>query len=435
VENLIKALKIVWQLQTLQQELKNSKYPSANKFLPATGIIFVSASIPDERRRLTVLSRTLKALGGVKKIKEAFAPAERISHLSLEQRCERAALSTKHGGGFLKFDLAGFETTCRFSHTDNQTLHPYVILEIPRNSFGSSLTGDPMRVELFAAEWGHLCESQEAELAYFSEGFPHEDQRVQSFVDALENDDLQEIVGSNWRTYLSLALAVRWQQQGHPRMSRTELLPSGAYIFSSGRGYNPVLGDANAETFLHADFLRAQIQLHPEIKGHERLLSLINQEVQTLQAIEAQPAEERYYENSHANVAAQDQARRNLFQVRATWACALQSRDLVGVAQVWTGGDPPRTLEFPVVADGGRTWLLPTLLHPFDLNDEAWNDAEAGLKARVRSLLATSRQNLIAGEPPRLLVYFWRGVTPEVREALLAMGADVEVADHLPVFV
>ncbi|HLG65446.1 MAG TPA: hypothetical protein VKY19_26185 [Ktedonosporobacter sp.] len=33
VENLIKALKIVWQLQTLQQELQNSKYPNANHFL------------------------------------------------------------------------------------------------------------------------------------------------------------------------------------------------------------------------------------------------------------------------------------------------------------------------------------------------------------------------------------------------------------------
>src|SRR5579883_2319790 len=114
----------------------------------ATGMAFFPDSLSNEQWQLQILHRTLEALGGIGQVKEVVAPTERISHLSLEQQCERAALNTKYGGGCVKFDIAGFETTCRFSHPGTSIHLPHMILEMPRNSFGSRLTGDPMRARI-----------------------------------------------------------------------------------------------------------------------------------------------------------------------------------------------------------------------------------------------------------------------------------------------
>ena len=259
----------------------------------ATGITFIPISTSNEQWRLTVLHRTLEAVGGVQKIKEVDVASEKTAHLSLEQRCERVALGTNYGFSYLVFDIAGFKTTFRFSRPNSQIPVPYIILEIPRGSF-VDFVGDPMRVEVFAAEWVRLCEMQEAELAYFSEGTSNEEViRLQPLFAAYQENNLNEIAGSSWRTYLSPSLTTRWQGQLKQRGgSRLEMLPSGAAVFSSGRGYNPIMGNANDETFLQAEFLITQIQRHPEIEGAQKLLRLIEQEVEKLHAIDAQDIED-----------------------------------------------------------------------------------------------------------------------------------------------
>ncbi len=402
----------------------------------ATGITFIPISTSNEQWRLTVLHRTLEALGGVQKIKEAVVAYERTAHLPLEQRCERVALGPGYSSSYLVFDLAGFKTTFQFSRPNSPLPVPYVTLEIPRGSFASDLVGDPMRVEVFAAEWVRLCEMQGAELAYFSEGFSTiEEERLQTFFAALQENNLSTIANSNWRTYLSPSLMDRWQEQlKQPGRYRMERLPSGAAVCSSGRGYNPVMGDANSETFLQAEFLSTQIQRHPEIEGAQKLLRLIEQEVEKLHAIEAQDIEdieddELYHERFHENMQVEDLARARMFQIRATWTYALQSSGLVGVVQDVQGEDG-ETIEVPVIEDEGRTWIYPTLLYPFEVQDEEWSDPHEGLEIQVFTLLNAAQQNIISGEPPRVVVFFWRGVTQEVREQLEAMGARVEVSPN-----
>ncbi|MBV9617470.1 MAG: hypothetical protein JO031_18610 [Ktedonobacteraceae bacterium] len=166
------------------------------------------------------------------------------------------------------------------------------------------------------------------------------------------------------------------------------------------------------------------------------MLDLLRQEEQLLQAIEDQSTEIRYHENSYTNRMILDQARIQLDQVRATWACALRQTGLVGVAQTMVSQERQGTTEqvlVPIVADQGRSWIIATLLFPFDLDDPAWNAPQSGLEALVWSLLIAAEHQQRRGETPHVLVYFWRGVSEQVHEALLAMGAGVEVADHLPV--
>ena len=105
----------------------------------------------------------------------------------------------------------------------------------------------------------------------------------------------------------------------------------------------------------------------------------------------------------------------------------MQSSGLIGVVQEVQGEDG-ETIEVPVLADEGRTWVYPTLLYPFEVQDEQWSDPNEGLEIQIFTLLKAAQHHTIAGKPPMVVVFFWRGVTQEVRDQLEAMGARVEVS-------
>ncbi len=398
----------------------------------STGYTFFRVSEPDERWRITMLHRTLEALGGSQQIKKAFAKAEDTTTLSLEQVCERAALSKR--GGYLTFDLAGFRTDLEFPRENSPAPFYYLTWEVPTGAF-LQVQGDPMRVEIFGEAWTRLCDAQGAEVAFFPDGIRDSEVFIPDYLSALQQNNLHELVGPGyWRTYFSQAAADRWHNQLiETWKDQSEILPSGALILYAGRGYNPEWGDWDA--LLNARFLIKQIESHTEVPGSERLLEILHREEQQLQAIEDQPTELRYHENTSINRAVLKQARIQLDYVRATWACALQQTGLVGVEQSVTSKEYDGTTEqvlVPIVADQGRTWVIATLLHPFHLDEPAWNDLQTGLEAQVWRLLIAAEHHLSLGESPRVVVYFWRGVSEQVRETLLAMGVSVEVADHLP---
>jgi hypothetical protein len=403
------------------------------------GHTFISVSEPGEKWRVATLHRTLEALGGIQHIKKAYAYTERDTSLSTEQMCDRITRNPE--GGELLFDLAGIETTLwfpNFRHLSRFPLLPqghiqYIELGVAKYDFGEP-PGDPMRIELFAQQWAHLCEAQEAIAAIFTMGTLDEDVYIPEFVAALQTYDLEALApGRNWRTYLAPTIAKRWEQAlEESGIDRIEVLPSGGLVLTSEllRGYNPVSG--NTDLIPNAQFLLEQIALHREIAGAEHLLALLSQQATKLQEIENQQAKTWSRENSLM----EEQIRTQLHHIRATWACALQSPGLIGVAQtvpLESVGEASETIAVPVIAHHGHTWLYPTLSYPFDLHDPAWNAPQHGLENRIWHLLDAAQHNPIAGAPPRIIVYFWRNVSPQVHHALTQMGATVEIADHLPI--
>ncbi len=404
---------------------------------PSTGYTFIRVSDTGEQWRLTALQKTLNILGGFGCIKEAFAAAEDTEHLPLAQVCERAALSAR--GGYIKFDLAGFGTTLDFPPTKFANVQPhvrYLTVEVPKRAF-TELAGDPMRVELFAAAWARLCDAQQAEIAYFSEAIANSESFVAEDVQAVEQENLDELVNTTayWRTYLSPAVVERWYTRIKPhRLKRLQRLPSGAFVLAAGLGSNPQLGDLDAP--LHMRFLIDNIEAHSAIPGAERLRNTLRQDLYQYEEIEKQSVEVRYHEKSHENHLIFQQIRADLDAIRAVWAYARRSEGVVGVEQeiaYEVGDGKTEQIQVSVVTNGGRTWVLPTLLYPFTLNEKAWNDEQEGLEIRVLYLLEAAEHYARGGEKPRLFVYFWRDVSQEVHDALRAMGVDVEVADALPI--
>jgi hypothetical protein len=418
----------------------------------ATGYTFFRVAESDEQWRLTVLHRILEALGGLQRIKEAVIFHEDTSKLSLEQKCERVALNQR--GGLLKFDLAGFPMTLWFPRMRNQaSVVQYLTLDtpagafirldptldIPEGAFIIAMKGDPMRVEVFAQEWVRLCEAQGAYVAFFPDGVWYNSEvMIPDYLETVERNDMLSIVQTSyWRTYLSPAAVKRFQEQlEQPWEGQSEQLLSGAQVFfyagyGLGRGYNPYLGDRDVPH--NTQFLLEQIEPHTEVAGSERLVGLLRQIAQRWPEIENVPSELEDYPAYERTLA---QARARLDDVRAIWACARLQKGLVGVQQEVTIRQEDgitQQVYVPVIANEGRTWLIATLLHPFNLDEEAWNDPASGLATQVQRLLDTAKyQQSTGGEAPRVVVYFWRGVSEQVRQALQEMGAGVEVADHLP---
>ncbi len=73
---------------------------------------------------------------------------------------------------------------------------------------------------------------------------------------------------------------------------------------------------------------------------------------------------------------------------------------------------------------------MPVNRGPFGVEDDVWTIPGIGLRAQVRDLLAVAEQHPVAGQPPQVVVVFWKGVSQVVRDALTAMGAQVEVSAH-----
>lgn len=411
--------------------------------LYVTGYAFFRAAESEEQWRLAVLHRLLETLGGSHRIKDAGTYFVDTYKLPLEQRIERAVLNQR--GGFLEFDLAGVSMTLRFPEWDQSPMRYFALeclagefrgfdptIDPPDEAPVKGMERDPMRVEVFAQEWVRFCEAQGAYVAFFSNWvWFNSDDLIPYYLEDLEQNDILSIVkSSSWRTYLSPTAVKRFQEQlEQPWKGRSEQLPSGARVFA-GRGYNPFWDDRDAPTNAH--FLLQQIEPHTEVAGSEHLVGLLRQVAQRLQESKEMLARSEF----DAYRAMLRQVRPRLDDVRATWACARLQKGLVGVQQEVTIRQEDGTTQqiyVPVIADQGHTWLVASLLYSFNLDEEAWSDPQSGLAVQTQRLLEAAKyQQSTGGTSPRVVVYFWRGVSEQVRQALLEMGVSVEVADHLP---
>ena len=94
-----------------------------------------------------------------------------------------------------------------------------------------------------------------------------------------------------------------------------------------------------------------------------------------------------------------------------------------------------KAVEVNIVADCGRRWANVTTVKPFGLKSSAWlgrpnaktgrHCRKQGLKHQTEKMLRAAEQHPINGEVPRVQVIFRCGVTREVADALMAMGAEV----------
>ena len=398
---------------------------------PAVGFVFIPIQPDEEDWKKHLVRRVFQALGGFQRVKEVHVLDTPV-HPPNEQDIELIG-SSKFGGNLVCPDFAGFWMVLAICRTRPGAAYQPLYLNVSSRSF-SNIQGDPMRVEAFAAAFVQLCESLDAAAAYFSEArYTSPDELIDEGLNLLQREDIQGFFSqSGWRAYFHPQRIANWREKLDLRYEKwVEELPSGALVIADWRGYNPQLGDGDA--LPNARFLLAQVERRAEIAGAHVLLSMLRQEEKRLLRIEDDADYSKHREDAHYDSQSMREARAVLDEVRATWACALERPGLVGVQQPFSGAAGQEEIMVPIVADEGREWLLATLLHPFDLNSAEWNDPETGMQARVQRLLDAARQHPIKGEPPRVVIYFWRGVTPEVREALISLGAGIEVAGHLPI--
>ncbi len=401
------------------------------------GFLFFPLSRPIATNNVEILRRSLETLGGIQQVRDisVFRTDEDIHALSYEQACK--LLGQHEQGGRITIDIAGFNTDLWFtpSSIQSEAGYQYLRIEIPYREV-ANIKGDPMRIELFAAAWVRLCEVLQAQAAYFDHiNMGRIEDIALSRIRKLRQGNFWEFTRTRyWRAYLDPAAAGRWHEQNQQAAwqwdERIETLPSGALVLSLKDRYNPELGDDDA--IFNARFLIQQLTQRPDIAGVESLLEQLSLEEKRLIRIEDDADYTKHGSDAEMDYEGLAESRAILDDIRATWACALEQRGLVGVMQTFTEEARREPVLVPVFADEGREWVIATLLYPFDLDTSAWNDPQNGLQARVQTLLDTAQRHPIDSEPPRVIVYFWRGVSDEVREALTAMGASVEVADHLP---
>lgn len=399
---------------------------------PSMGFLFIPSS---NINNMEILQYCLKALGSIEQVRDVFIVGENTANLSQEQAC--TLLSRNKRGGSISIDIAGFNTEIWFTPDSTQSAegYQYLRIEVPYWEF-AEIEGDPMRVELFAMAWVHLCETLHVQAAYFhSHNAGKIENIAQACINKLHKGAFWEFTRTRyWRCYLAPSAAAEWQNQNrqaeHSWAESLEALHSGALVLSRNEYYNPELG--NNDALLNTRFLIQQLSQHPEICNMNILLKILHQEGKRLLRIESDGIYTKHGAEAQIDYEGLTESRTILDEVRATWACALHRPGLVGVQQIFSNAAEHTEVVVPIVADNGREWMLPTLLYPFNLASTKWNDLETGLRARVQRLQETAQQYKIADKPPRVGVYFWRGVTTEVQEALNAMHAGIEIADRLP---
>ncbi len=399
-------------------------------------VIFIPTQLIPSRKAL--IERLLAFIGGPQQILNQevdllYTNINELSELSLLDRLERLGQSDEPGSFYI--DLGGFTTYIWFERPRQGCRWLVLVLMVDRYDF-LEIEGDPARVEIFAAAWVRLCEALEATAAVLSKEVGYDrPQWIEEHLAALRSRDMTAFVTNvDWRTYLEPELGRLWREQveePHRYYIRWEELPSGALLIEAGEGYNPEMGDRDA--VYHARFLIDQLTRHPEVSGSEHLLETLYQEEKRLLRIEDEANYGKHGKNARYDPEGRRQSRLILDEIRATWLCALERPGLVGVQQTFASEPGQASVVVPIVADGGREWIIATLRHPFDLNAADWNDPQTGLQGRVQRMLAAARQHPVRGEPPRVVVFFWRGVSSEVRAELSAWGVGVEVADHLPI--
>ncbi|MDQ2905701.1 MAG: hypothetical protein M3Y81_19415 [Chloroflexota bacterium] len=394
------------------------------------GIIFIPTQLLASRKAL--IERILTFIGGPQQIlkQEVDLLYDNISDLSLLEALERLSQSDEPGSFYI--DLGGFTTRIWFEQPQQE--YCWFLLMVDKYAF-LEIEGDPARVESFSAAWVRFSEAMQASAAVFSNAVYDKTLWIEEHLAALLSRDMEAFVTNvDWRTYLEPALGRLWREQAqepHRYFIRAEELPSGALLVEAGEGYNPEMGDGDA--LYHARFLIEHLTRHPEVSGSGRLLETLDQEEKRLLRIEDEANYGKHGKNARYDPEGEREARMILDEVRATWLCALERPGLVGVQQTFASEPGQASVVVPIVAEEDREWIIATLRRPFDLNAADWNDPQTGLQGRVQRMLTAARQHPVKGEPPRVLVFFWRGVSSEVRAELSAWGADIEVADHLPV--
>ncbi len=405
------------------------------------GLIF----IPEQRiaSRGELIERILAFIGGPEQIVDQDIDILGVNTRDLAPSEILERLSSSDDPGWFLIDLGGFRTEVWFESPQQGYYFPR--LSVDKYAF-LEIEGDPGRVEVFSAAWVRFCETLQASAAVFSRELGYFDGRqiIERRLAALLKRDMAAFqINVDWRTYLEPELGQLWREQKQRDPLLVEELSSGALVIHGEPGYNPELGDF--DTVLQMNFLINYLETHLDLPGSSRLLARLQQQ--------REGPLQRYLELREATIHViswtkessawlrEEQAlfqsiRKVLAEVRATLACAHNLPNVVELSRSVilreeTGEE--REFEIPIVRTAGQVWTIATLLYPFKLDSPEWRDEQEGLQTRVQRLLAAAQQHPVGGEPPRVVVFFWRGVSPEVRAALLALGVRVEVADHLPV--
>jgi hypothetical protein len=417
---------------------------------PARGFWFVPIPLDTPTWKTQLIERIFNHFGiapeientGIKLTYHHLYPSRSLTpDMGREQMIGMMAVH-EPGWSIVRSNFGGFGAYITCYHTQPQSAYQIFDIDVDKHAF-SDIQGDPMKVEAFSAEWVRMCEVLGAEVAYFSEAtYSSPDELSNEGLTFLQQENLQGFVNYGWwRTYLYPRTIENWQEKlDLSQEEQVEHLPSGALLIANGNGYNPQIGDFDA--LPNARFLLTQVEKRAEIPGADQLLSIVRHEEKHLARIYDDQDYAKHHDEAFYDWEGLAQARVVLDEVRATWACALERPGLVGVQQAFA------EVIVPVVADGGREWILPTLLFPVDKaqivkkderrrqrlakREAAWSDIETGLLGRVLWMQERAKGILVDGESPRIVVYCWRGVSPDVQGELQSLGVQVEVADHLP---
>ncbi|HLI04999.1 MAG TPA: hypothetical protein VKV40_00350 [Ktedonobacteraceae bacterium] len=405
------------------------------------GLIFIPQARVASRQAL--IERVLAFIGGPQQIVDQNIDILGTNTRTLAPLEVLEQLSHSDNPGWFLIDLGGFRTEVWFEPPQQGYYIPR--LKVDKYAF-LEIEGDPGRVEVFSAAWVRFCEALQASAAVFSRELGYFDgwQVVERRLAALLKRDMAAFqLNVDWRTYLEAELAGLWREQKRRDPLLVEDLPSGALVIHDEPGYNPELGDF--DTVLQMDFFINYLKMHQDLPGSDRLLARLQEQragplqryLELREATIPKPREE-YSHMLQEKLTLFDALSDLLADMRATLVCAHKMPDVVDLCHPVmlheeTGEE--WEIEVPIVRAAGHVWMIATLLYPFKLNSSAWEDEQEGLRARVQRLLVAARQHPVGGEPPRVVVFFWRGVSPEVRAALVALGVGVEVADHLPVLV
>ncbi len=99
---------------------------------------------------------------------------------------------------------------------------------------------------------------------------------------------------------------------------------------------------------------------------------------------------------------------------------------LTGVNQTFPLDGVSDQVEVDRVVDDGKTWVDEKNVKPFGLESNNWTGKEGkqGLKVQVEEMVRSAQQNPVNGTPPKVVIQFPQGVSPEVADAVRKLGAE-----------
>lgn len=371
--------------------------------------------------------------GGIARIMNFLGPAENIKGVfiaGVEYPFEDGLSALLYGkAGMIKATIAGFTSNIWFQEVANT----YISIEITVPEWElAEPKGDPARVELFALKWGELCEVMGVKAAFFSDYGAVATMDHKRKLDNLIQGEISEFVaGWPWRMYLDHDIARTWNEDAPLDQARYAVQSrSGALIIYAGKGYNPVFGDMDLDH--HVDFLVEMMREKQEISGVAQLIANLEGEKNgRIKQIYAEIDEGPRYNGPKQGKNGVMQSRIYIDTIRALWAAAYKRPGLVGVNQTVSltrASGETDALVVPIIADNGQEWLLVSNHDPFAIKDTTWTGVAEDLAPQVRDLLAAAQQHPVAGQPPRVVVFCWKGIADDLRATLEAMGAQIEVA-------